>query len=144
MTKDELAARLTGREYMNEITKDEEAEAKAAGLVVVFGASDDNVELRGAIHDEVGAYDGTTFRISRDGHALIDWDSLDKDDEAEVKRYFEHKRQSAEIEALWSPREPACSWAYRTDLPHATFDVMEDGDLYCRGIVFALSDIRSA
>ena len=138
-TAQEFAARLNGREYGNEITAAEEAEAKAAGLVVVFGYSDDNTELRGAIRDEVGTYDGTTFRVSRDGHVLVGWESLDKDSEMEVELYFLRKRESAEIQALWSPADPACSWAYRTDLPHATFDVMEDGDLYCRGIVFDLA-----
>jgi hypothetical protein len=139
-TAKEFAARLNGREYGNEITKAEEAEAKAAGLVVVFGYSDDNTELRGAIRDEVGTYDSTTFRVSRDGHVLVDWESLDKDEEAEVERYFARKRESAEIEARWSPADPECSWAYRTGIPHETFDVMEDGELYCRGIVFALAD----
>jgi hypothetical protein len=37
----------------SEINKAEERQAKDAGLVVVFGYSDDGVELRGAIHDEV-------------------------------------------------------------------------------------------
>jgi hypothetical protein len=33
------------------------------------------------------------------------------------------------------------SWSYETDIPHATFDVLEDGEVYCRGIVFALADL---
>ena len=41
MTKEELAATLNGREYNHEITKEEEAEARENGLVVIFGASDD-------------------------------------------------------------------------------------------------------
>ena len=46
MTKEELAAMLNGREYGKEITKAEEEKAKANGLVVIYGYSDDNVELR--------------------------------------------------------------------------------------------------
>lgn len=49
---------LNGREYGDEITREEEAMAKAHGLVVVFGYSDDNMEFCGAITDEVGCYDG--------------------------------------------------------------------------------------
>lgn len=60
MTAAELAALLNGREYRKEMSRDEEQVAKAAGLVVVFGASDDLMELRGAISDEVGCYDGGT------------------------------------------------------------------------------------
>lgn len=137
----ELAAILNGREYCHEITKAEEAQAKAAGLVVVFGYSDDNVELRGAIDDEVGAFDGTTFRISPTG-LVPSWSSVDKDDEDEAQAYFDQKRAGyREIEAVWCPdADESISWIYRTDIPHATFDVMEDGATYCRGIVFALAD----
>lgn len=55
MNAKEFAAMLNGREYRREITKAEEKEAKAAGLIVAFGASDDNLELRGAVDDEIGA-----------------------------------------------------------------------------------------
>jgi hypothetical protein len=49
-----VAAHLTGRQYLNEVTYEEEAWLKTWGLVVVFGASDDLCQLRGAILDEVG------------------------------------------------------------------------------------------
>ena len=58
MTLKEFAKMLDGREYLHEITKEEEALAKEFGFVVVFGYSDDNAELRGAIDDEIGCYDG--------------------------------------------------------------------------------------
>ena len=67
MTAKELAEVLSGREYGMEIGREEEKEAKAAGLVVVYGYSDDNVELRGAIDSEEGAYDGTTIYITPTG-----------------------------------------------------------------------------
>lgn len=54
MTLKEFAKMLDGREYGGEITKEEEALAKELGFVVVFGYSDDNAELRGAIDDETG------------------------------------------------------------------------------------------
>lgn len=55
MNRDKMAALLNGRSYGEEITENECAIAQAHGLVVVFGYSDDNVELRRAIHDEIGA-----------------------------------------------------------------------------------------
>ena len=39
MTKEELAAKLNGREYGQEITDAESTEAGKAGLLVIFGAS---------------------------------------------------------------------------------------------------------
>jgi hypothetical protein len=143
LTAQALAARLTGREYRHEISGPEEAEAKAAGLVVVFGASDDLVELRGAIDDEIGASDGVTLRICPEG-LLPEWphESDEGWSEDEAEDYFRRKALGfRELEAEWAPSDPNCSWAYRTEIPHETFDVIEDGELYCRGIIFALSDV---
>lgn len=67
MTKEQLAERLNGRSYCNEITTDEEAAAISAGLVVVFGASDDLIEFRGAINDESDCYDCGTVRVNHGG-----------------------------------------------------------------------------
>lgn len=55
MTAKELTAMLDGREVLGEISRVESETAKEAGLIVVYGYSDDNVEFRGAIDDEVGA-----------------------------------------------------------------------------------------
>lgn len=141
ITPVEFAAILNGRDYGSEITEVEEAQAKAAGLVVVFGYSDDNVELRGTINDECGAYEGTTLRITTDG-LLETWDSLDEPTEEEAEAYFAKKRLGFKtIEAIWSPEGTGMSWAYETEIPHAPFDVMEDGETYCRGIVFRLADV---
>ena len=104
MNTKELAALLNGREYGSEISKAEEAQAKADGLVVVFGYSDDNVELRGAIHDEIGASQGTTLRICADG-LLPNFEDV-ADDEAEAAEYFRRKLAGfKEIEAVWCPDE---------------------------------------
>jgi hypothetical protein len=40
-----------------------------------------------------------------------------------------------------SEREDGCSWTFRTGIPHATFNILEDGDLFCRGIVVDLRDL---
>ncbi|MEN6544473.1 MAG: dUTP diphosphatase [Armatimonadia bacterium] len=142
MNAKELAALLNGREYAREITKDEEAQAKAAGLVVVFGASDDLMEFRGAIHDEVGAYDG--------GSALVDARGLlpnraDIDEDEQIADYMARKPLAFEIEAKWCAVPGSnISWTYQTEIPHETFEIVEDGEVYCRGIVFALADCRPA
>ena len=49
------------------ITSEGARAAKDAGLVVVYGYSDDNVEFSGAIDEEVGAYEDTTIYITKDG-----------------------------------------------------------------------------
>jgi len=129
------AARLDGCEYGQEGSAQLWAEMKTRGLVAVFGASDDLMEFRGAIDDEVSAYDGTT--------ALVTVDGLFEPCGDNCKFSIAAQKEAAEIDALWCA-EDGLSWSYETDIPHATFNVMEDGEVYCRGIVFALSSLRQA
>lgn len=141
MNAKELAALLNGREYTNEITREEEAQAKAAGLVVVFGASDDIMELHGAIYDEVYPSNGIGAVIDTKGIVPKFEAALEGGDKDELRDYFQRENGGVEIEALWSA-EPGYSWTYRTSIPHETFEITEDGEPYCRGIVFALADCK--
>lgn len=143
MTKEQLAAQINGREYRDEITKSEEQTAKDNNLVVVFGASDDLMEFRGAIYDEMGAWEGTTvYLIKKKGI----WTLVDEEQHHSLLSTMEELGvevpQSWVITAEWAPEGPECSWLIATDIPHATFDIMEDGELYCRGIVFSLNDLK--
>ncbi len=142
MNAQELAARLNGRSIGAEITREEEALAKQHGLVVVFGASDDLCELRGAIHDEVGLYDGGNVVFTPTG--LFDID----EEEANVLRkhgvWDKATENTREFEAIWTEDEDEPDWTYRVVFPHTTFDVIEnDGSgpcVYCRGFVFSVDD----
>lgn len=132
-----LAQQLNGTEYPCRISKDVENQAKASGLAIVFGASDDLMEFRGAIYDEIGAYDGTTAYVDAKG-LLPDREQIEEDDE--LQDYFARKPNAVAIEQLWCA-EPGYSWTYKTIIPHETFEIVEDGEPYCRGIVFALTDV---
>lgn len=111
MTVFEFADGLNGREIGNEITPFEAKRAKDLGFVVVYGYSDDAAEFEGAFYDEIGCYDGG--------------------------RVFE--RNGKYIDAVWCDGE--YSWTYKTNIPHATFDVYECGEKYCRGIVFDIREV---
>ena len=102
----DFANKLNGRAYLDEMTKEEELLAKELGFVVLFGYSDDNAEFRGAYDDEVGCFGGG--RVYQDGDLFID--------------------------ACWC--SDGADWGYVTNIPRATFDIMQDGEVYCRGIVF--------
>ena len=144
MNKEKFAAMLNGREYRNEITKDEAAQAKAAGLVVVYGASDDLMEFAGALYDEVGVYGGGMALV--DAKDVLDRDQIEDDDDEAIAEFVARSKTAQSIEALWNDSVSDASvpaWTYMTDIPHATFDVMDDGELYCRGIVFALADLNA-
>ena len=132
----ELAEKLNGRQHGDEISGELESMALHNNLVVVFCASDDLMEFRGAIYDEVGCYFGGTAYL--DGNGLI----INKCTEDDCPYFEQIKRQAITIKAVWySENEPAIAWTYKTDIPHSTFEIMEDGEVYCRGIVFSLSDL---
>lgn len=133
-----LAAILNGRQYGSEITDEEQRAAADAGLVVVFGYSDDNVELRGAIDAEVSAYNGTIVRL--DGA-----DVLENDCENEACPHFERASARAPFfRALWDAPGAKAAWTFDVRWPHSTFTVLEDGEPFCVGVVFALAAARGA
>lgn len=146
MNKEQFAELLNGRQYREEITESEEQLAKENDLIIVFGYSDDNIEFRGLIYDEIPAYDGAEMFIATPGTEII----VDEDEETYQKAKsltavrLNQRRVNEKnfVEAIWSPDELDCSWLIRADIPHATFDIMEDGELFCRGIVLSKSDIK--
>lgn len=129
----ELARKLNGRQYGKEITRDEARTIKNAGFVVVFGYSDDNMEFRGAIHDEVGCYDGGMAYVSKDGLLVNDCDCDN------CPNYKRVQSEAKTIEALWDVE--GYSWKYKTDIPHSTFDILEGDELFCQGIVFSIDEV---
>ncbi|APQ14763.1 hypothetical protein BJP27_24430 (plasmid) [Pseudomonas oryzihabitans] len=137
MTKEALAALLTGSQYPFTPIKEIAAKAKAAGLVIVYGASDDLVEIDGAFRDEVNRYDGGTVLV--DSQGVLDHDLVGDDDDEAIAAYLTRKATCRQIEALW--RQNGWAWSYETDIPHATFDILKGSKQYCRGIVFAVADL---
>lgn len=121
MTPSEAAEALNGNQYREEGSRELFEEMKQNRLVAVFGASDDIMEFRGAINDEIGAWDGTTVWVTKEGHIY-------------TEMAYAHGYQ---IDALWCAEEDI-SWTYKTLIPHKSFLIMEDDDVYCRGIVFSL------
>ena len=136
--RDEFAASLSGREYPFDLTEREQVLAKAAGLLVIFGASDDLAEVRGIDYDEFGA--PRTLLIDAKG-VLPDRDNIEDDDA--LKDFFAREPLARKVEALWGA-EDGYSWTYKTDVSHATFEIVEDGAPYCRGIVIDVVDLGVA
>lgn len=134
----DLAGLLNGREYRNEITREEIALAKKIGLVVIFGYSDDGVSIRGAIDDDAGAFDGTTFNLDAKG-IVKPWDEIDHRDEDECADYFARKGKGAKVIAKWD--HSGYSWFIESTAQAATFDIMEDDERFCRGIVIDVRDL---
>lgn len=141
MTPKELAALLTGREYRSEVSPEERKIAAASGLVIVYGASDDLMEFDGVLRDEIGAWEGAEVRFDSNG-IMAAWDEIDDADRQDIdfmRDYFKREGGGKIIKALWCAEE-GYSWTFETEIPHETFEIVEDGEPYCRGIVFRLAD----
>jgi hypothetical protein len=133
MTPQEAAALLNGRQYRREVTTEMVTTLKDAGLVAVYGASDDLMEFEGAIRDEVGCYGGGTAYVTPAGLLA---NECENDDCPHFKRI---KKAAVKIRAKWD--DGGFSWRYETEIPHVKFVIKEDDENYCEGIVFALADV---
>ncbi|WP_406660909.1 hypothetical protein V7O66_13880 [Methanolobus sp. ZRKC3] len=135
MNAKELATKLNGVEY-GKMHLDLCDAAEENGLVIVYGASDDLMEFMGAIDDEIGAFDGTTVYLDENGLLQNKCDN-------ESCPHFINKlsRSKLYVRAIWQNSMPC--WTYDTNLPHETYDMMDEGELYCKGIVFSLTDIKN-
>lgn len=135
MNTKEFAKMLNGRERGAEISREEERLAKTHGLVVVFGASDDLMEICGAIEEEFDCYEGGTTHITKTG--VLSEPECDPED----CPYFAAARSVAKtIKAVWHDEGGPC-WTYETEIPHETFNICEDGEVWCIGIVFSVEDL---
>lgn len=130
----EFAKSISGKEYgYPQFTKEEIETAKENGFVVVYGASDDLMEFEGAIRDEGGCFEGGEVFFNRKGILY------------EIGGSREWKANI--VKALWCGGEKdkngkEITWTYETDIPHETFMIYEDGEPYCRGIVFNIEDLK--
>jgi hypothetical protein len=107
---------IGGLEYGEEIPTIAKEFCENHNIVIVYGHSDDLMEFDGAIYDEVGAYGGGVAYI-KDGELNVD-------------------EGTRKIELLW--RDGNIAWTFKTDIKHETFNIMEDGEIFCVGIIFEL------
>lgn len=128
----EFAKSIRGKERSYpQFTKEEIRIAKENGFVIVYGCSDDLMEFEGTIEDEKGVYDGGIAYFNKN--------------EICMGIRSERERCPNCIMAHWCEAEengkPIC-WTYETEIPHETFMIYEDGEPFCRGIVFSIEDLR--
>lgn len=135
VTIQEVAERMNGREYLHEITPEEEKELKEAGIVVAFGYSDDNVELRGAIDEEIGAYEHAFIQLYR-GKILAPC-CVDGGYSTKCPLFMDAMKQAKTIDVYWKNG----IWQFDTAIPHEVFTIKEDGEAFGDGIAFYLKDV---
>ena len=139
MTKEEMAEKLNGIEYPGREIHSRIVGAKDAGLVAVYGQSDDLLEFNGAIYEELSAWNGTTVKLDKGG--LVVERCQDED-----CPYDKEKAEKAPhwVKAEWCPpsgKGVGYSFFITASVPFATFDIVEGEEKYCRGIVFDMKSL---
>ena len=135
MTRDEAAAELNGKQYLKEGSREFFRDMEEHGLVAIFGASDDLMEIDGAVSEEVGAYNGGKAYFNKDG--LVENKCVND----RCPYHAKALESAVPVHAIWD--DGGFSWRYETTIPHSKFVIKEDDENYCEGIVFALADVPS-
>jgi len=103
------------------------------GVVVAYGMSDDLLEFEGAISDEVGAFNGATVYISEGkivSAAVC----------PECGRTFGNVIC---VSANWNdtPGNGEPCWTVHVNVPSHPFTIMENGEAFCKGVVFSTENV---
>lgn len=118
------AAELNNRNERNVVPAALEA---VKGLVVVYAASDDLVEIEGAMTQEIGAFNGVKLTASK------------------TQGFFETAADESDIEFRWcddNSGDSVCPWSVICNLPHRKFDILDDeGYVSSVGVVLHIDDI---
>lgn len=121
MNTKEWAEKLNNIEYPADEIWDMRKQFEEDGVVVVYGASDDLIEFEGAIQDEGDCYNDEVFYLNKEGLTT-----------SYSKNYVK----------VTHPHNGTVQFNYETNIPCEWFDVMEDGELYCKGFVFNINDLK--
>lgn len=143
VTKEELAKQLHGADMLNIVPEELVKVAKENNLVILYGYSDDLLELEGAIHDEVDAWNGVTIHLSKKGLSFPSCD--DEDCCCNLQSDPEGKPVSAYTQKVGEEYY----WMIDTKIPHASFDILDKRETdmvpiiqkFCKGIVIDLKEI---
>lgn len=119
---------------------------KEKGIVVAFGQSDDLLELRGAIYDEIDCY-LPTKAIWVDDKFIAD-DIIKNicewlDDEygslfvPQIKKWIENTKYIS-----INPDSKIFQFEYETNFPCEQFNIIDDGEVYGVGFVFDINSLK--
>lgn len=135
MTTKEVAEKLNGVEYGQEESIIDSEVLKENKLVIVYGYSDDLMEFTGSISDEFGCYGGGTAYLDSDGivPCLCDDDNC--------PYYLSKVKKAITIKSKWCEVD-GYGWTFVTEIPHHTFDIIEDDGAKNQGIVFSMLDLK--
>lgn len=133
----DFAKMLNGREYAYpQFSEKEIMIAKENRIVIIYGVSDDLMDIDGAITDETDVWRGGTV------HIQIPYYVAGQMIGGGVVAGNNGQNNVLRVDAKWCEDKTdggnTIPWSYYTSVPHEEFDILEDGEVYCRAIVFKI------
>lgn len=136
LTKEQFAYMLDGRQRGEELSGYDDITAASSRLVVCICVSDDLFKAYGRITGEAGCWQGCNVYFC--GDAVLSeneaWLHLKNNNEPDLKK----------IRVLYQDKNENikhCYWQFKTEIPHAAFNIYDGDEIYCEGIVIAYNDI---
>ena len=138
MTIKDVAVMLNGREYGSEVSPREETEFKNAGIVVVYGYSDDCVEFEGAVNTEIGIWNAGYIPLLNG----VPFDVPCDTDEFEISCCPLLKEVAKRLKHI-KVKFGMNGWEFDAEFPHEKFSIVErESDNSCsEGLVYSLADL---
>lgn len=126
-------------------------ELKKDNVVVVYGGSDDLLEMDGAFHDEFPAYDGALYYFDGKKY-FFEKDEIDtcleliQDESLAVYNLVKNiiNKNNHQHYIKINTDVDGATFDYETNIPCEWFDIYDDEnqeELYCKGFVFDLDSI---
>ena len=114
--------------------------------VILFPYSDDNLEIRGYINDEIGAYDGGNYQFIKKGEFIKDLEEYNTYHKAEYDQIIDSDNDNAHIFVKWCLKDTGYIWYIDTDYTEvAYFDIIseddEDNEKWARCCIIDCSNI---
>jgi hypothetical protein len=145
----EIAKKLNGLEYRRNIPEEYHPVLVENNLCIVLGGSDDLCyfiypENGNVSSEELPCWGGEIFWFDKDFKKFLNGRKKT------MLTYHDDVQADCNnrIEAVWCyertkvPDGNVYSWTYKTDIPHVTFDIMEDDMYYCKAIIFNINYLK--
>lgn len=147
LTKEKMAELLDGHDVLNRNMHGIPTNIEICNnnLVVMFGHSDDLIEVRGAVHNEIDSYGDDKLALVLAGEKIDDDEDVMNIDIPGIFRLSDDYDQSNNPRLITvrygSEENTQADWEFDTYMPHATFMLYLKGKPFCKGIVIDLDEI---
>lgn len=133
-TIEDLAKLLNNNQYLNELKNnydiDVEKICKERKWVILFPYSDDNIEIRGYVYDEMGSYEEENFKFVKSGEFYQNEEDEDEDiyRKAKTNMLIYSSEKEAHIFMKWEPEDhQEYIWYIDTDYTDvAYFNIIDE------------------